>query len=206
MKTPTKFVNQLSEKQRQDLYQLMKTATEPVRRRAHAILLSARGYSVDQSADIYEVDRDTVSIWLNNWEDQGGAGLQDQAGCGRKPILDEQEQRAAIKIVEQDPRSSKHALSKIEAKTGKKISTDTRTNILKKGGKSWKRLRRSSRPKRNETEFRAAPRELAGFRAQAAAGEIDLYYFDGAGFTRSPCVPYAWQTIGEARGNPGGDQ
>ena len=62
MKTPTKFVNQLSEKQRVELYQLMKTANEQVRRRTHAILLSARGYSIDQIADIYEVDRDTVSI------------------------------------------------------------------------------------------------------------------------------------------------
>src|SRR6266851_7218087 len=183
MKTPTKFVNQLSEKQRQELSQLMKTGTEPVRRRAHAILLSARGYSVDQISDIYEVDRDTVSLWLDYWADQGIVGLQDQAGRGRKPILNEQEQRAAIKIVEQDPRSSKHALSKIEAKTGKKISADTLKDILKKGGKTWKRLRRSSRGKRNETEFRAAQQELAGFRAQAVTGEIDLYYFDGAGFT-----------------------
>jgi len=197
MKTPTKFVNELTRKQREELYQLMKTGNEQVRRRAHSTLLSARGYSVDEIADIYEVDRDTVSIWLDNWEDQGIVGLQDQAGRGRKPILNEQEQREAIKIVEKDPRSSKHALAKIEAKTGKKISADTLKEVLKKGGKTWKRLRRSPRGKRNETEFRAAQRELAGFRAQAAAGEIDLYYFDGAGFTLDPCVPYAWQTVGE---------
>lgn len=43
----------------------------------------------------------------------------------------------------------------------------------------------------------AAKAELAGFRAQAAAGKIDFYYFDEAGFTLDPCVPYAWQTVGE---------
>src|SRR5215470_18343808 len=31
----------------------------------------------------------------------------------------------------------------------------------------------------------------------ADAGEIDLYYGDEAGFTLDPCVPYAWQTVGE---------
>jgi transposase len=197
MKTPTKFVNKLSGKQREELYQLMKTGNEQVRRRAHATLLSARGYSVDEIADIYEVDRDTVSIWLDKWDDLGIIGLQDQAGRGRKPILNEQEQKAAIKIVEKDPRSSKRSLSQIEAKTGKRISADTLKRILKQGGKSWKRLRRSSRSKRDEVECRASQKELAGFRVRAQAGEIDLYYFDGAGFTLDPCVPYAWQTIGE---------
>lgn len=144
MKTPTKFVNPLSEKQRQDLYQLMKTGNEPVRRRAHAILLSARGYQVDQIADIYEVDRDTVSRWLDDWEDQGRDGLHDQPGRGRPPILNEKEQKEAIKIVEKDPRSCKRSLLKIEAQTGKSISADTRKRLLKKAGKTWKRLRRRS--------------------------------------------------------------
>ena len=28
-------------------------------------------------------------------------------------------------------------------------------------------------------------------------GECDLWYFDGAGFCLEPCVPYAWQPIGD---------
>ena len=32
--------------------------------RAHAILLSARRYSINQIADIFAVDRETVSSWL----------------------------------------------------------------------------------------------------------------------------------------------
>ena len=30
-----------------------------------------------------------------------------------------------------------------------------------------------------------------------AAGECALWYFDGAGFCLTPCVPYAWQPIGD---------
>lgn len=197
MKTPTNFVNELSEEQRRELRQLMKTSPEHVRKRAHAILLSARGYSVDQIADIYEVDRDTVSIWLDRWKDQGTDGLDDQGGRGRKPILNEKEQQQAIKIVEEDPRSAGRSLAKIEQKTGKKISRDTLKRLLKKGGKTWKRIRQGLRGKRDEADFRAVQVELERFRAQAATGEIDLYYFDAAGFTLDPNVPYAWQTIGE---------
>lgn len=197
MKTPTKFVGELSQKQVEELRELMKTANESVRRRAHAVLLNSRRYSVDQIADIYEVDRDTVSRWLENWENGGSNDLHDGEGRGRKPSLNEKEQKQAIKIVEQDPRSSKRSLGKIEEKTGKKISRSTLKRILKKGRKAWKRLRRSLRGKRNEADFQAVKVELEGFRAEAEAGTIDIYYFDEAGFTLDPCVPYAWQTVGE---------
>lgn len=197
MRTPNKFVNPLTDAQRHELNQLMKTGTEAVRRRAHAVLLSVRGYSVDQIADLYEVDRDTVSRWLDTWEDQGHTGLPDQAGRGRRPILNEKEQKEAIKLVEKDPRSVKRSLLAIEAKTGKAISADTLKRLLKKAGKTWKRLRRRPRGKRDEAEFRAAQQDLAEFRAAAAARELDLYYFDGAGFSLDPCVPYAWQSRGQ---------
>lgn len=197
MKTPTRFIGALNAEQREELHRAMKAGNEQVRRRAHAVLLSARRYSIDQIADIYEVDRDTVMHWLDRWEDQGSAGLDDQAGRGRKPTLNEKEQKQALKIVEQDPRSAQRSLAKIAAKTGKEISRDTLKRLLKKGNKTWKRLRRSLRGQRDEADFRSAQAELAGLRALAAANKIDLYYCDEAGFTLDPCVPYAWQTVGE---------
>jgi hypothetical protein len=98
MKTPTKFIKPLTPKQREELCDLMKTANEPVRKRAHAVLLNSRGYSVDEIADIYEADRDSVSNWLDRWENDGANGLPDKEGRGRKPILNEKEQKQAIKM------------------------------------------------------------------------------------------------------------
>ena len=37
---------------------------------------------------------------------------------------------------------------------------------------------------------------------QVAAGKLRLYYFDGSGFTTTPCVPYGWQKRGETRKLP----
>lgn len=118
MKPPAEFVNELRlvnelrQEQREELRALMKTSNEEVKRRAHAVRLSARGYRSDRIADISE----------GGWE--------------------------------------------------------TRKRPLKKGHKVWKRLRRSTRGKRDEADFQAAKVELAGLRAQAAAGEIDFYYYD----------------------------
>ncbi|MFN7931009.1 MAG: helix-turn-helix domain-containing protein, partial [Blastocatellia bacterium] len=73
MKTPTKYVASLTVEQQAELQALMKNSPEHIRCRAQAILLSARRYSIDQIAHIYEVDRDTVSLWLRAWEQDGGA-------------------------------------------------------------------------------------------------------------------------------------
>jgi transposase len=67
-----------------------KTARQ--RQRAHAVLLSAQGYKLDQLADILRADRDTVSGWLDAWQEQGLDGLVDAPKYGRTPKID-----AAIK-------------------------------------------------------------------------------------------------------------
>ena len=57
------------------------------RMRAHAVLLSARGYSLDQIADIYQQDRDRVSLWLDWWEEIEYDGLADDPKSGRPALL-----------------------------------------------------------------------------------------------------------------------
>ena len=86
MKTPTKFVKPLTTEQREQLNALMKsTAPQRTRMRAHAVLLSERRYSLEQIADIYQVDRDRVSQWLEWWEAEQVAGLDDDPRSGRPP-------------------------------------------------------------------------------------------------------------------------
>jgi transposase len=62
-----------------------------VRHRAHAVLLSSKRYPINEIADIFEVDRDTVSRWLSTWDerrDEGRfEGLSDEARPGRPRTL-----------------------------------------------------------------------------------------------------------------------
>lgn len=60
-----------------------------VRRRARALLLSARGYKMDQLAGLFEVDRDTIGQWMDRWETKGIHGLSDAPRSGRPSILSE---------------------------------------------------------------------------------------------------------------------
>ncbi len=45
--------------------------------------------------------------------------------------------------------------------------------------------------------FEQSQQQLISLIRQSQKGEIDLFYFDESGFTLEPCVPYAWQPIGE---------
>jgi transposase len=167
--------------------------------RAHAILLSERRYSIDQIADIYQVDRDRVSEWVDWWEAFKFEGLDDAPRSGRPPKLTEKEQKHAVKLTLKEPRSLRQGLTAIASTVGKIISRDTLKRILVAEDYRWKRLRRSLRSLRDEAEFRAAHAELVALRAEALepTRQFDLWYFDEAGFTLTPCVPYAWQQVGQ---------
>ena len=51
--------------------------------RAHAILLSRRGFSVSDIASIHGICRQTVATWLHDWEEKGICGLFDEPRSGR---------------------------------------------------------------------------------------------------------------------------
>lgn len=68
--------------------------------RAQAVLLNARGVSLDQLAFLFECDRDTVSGWLDLWQEGGLAALADAARSRRPSKLDTAAQTLVSQAVE----------------------------------------------------------------------------------------------------------
>ncbi len=121
MRTPTKFVQELTDEQKSRLQAIMKSdAPHRKRMRAQAVLLSSRRFSIDQIAAIYEVDRDRVSRWLEWWREAEFDGLADEARTGRPPKLSLEEQAQALEIVREEPRSTRRAVSEIARRLKKK--------------------------------------------------------------------------------------
>lgn len=188
----------LTETDREQLTALFKYHhSYSVRRRAHSILLSTDGFTIDEIACIYQVHRDTVRTTFDRWETKGLDGLFDGPKSGRPPKLSSDEADEVVKLLKEDPRSIKKALTNTKEKTGKTISEWTVKRIAKHAGLRWKRMRKSHKSKRDETLFRQAQAEIEVLKAQSEAGEIDLVYFDESGFSLIPVVPYAWQPIGK---------
>ena len=84
-----KFVPALTDADRAALEQVHRGGMgHRPRQRAQAVLLSARGYTLEQLADLFQTRRDTVSGWLDAWQERGPAGLQDAPKAGRTPKID----------------------------------------------------------------------------------------------------------------------
>ncbi|MDQ3323309.1 MAG: helix-turn-helix domain-containing protein [Acidobacteriota bacterium] len=103
-----------------------------VRHRSHAILLSHQGSTREEIARICRVQRDTVSLWINAWQECGCKGLEDNKRSGRPPILTVEEQAKAIEIALRNPKFPHRQLSEISQEMGKEISRLTLKDLLKK--------------------------------------------------------------------------
>ncbi|MDX1921200.1 MAG: helix-turn-helix domain-containing protein [Candidatus Caenarcaniphilales bacterium] len=130
---PTKFITTLSAEEHSRLIKNHQTSNNfRVRNRSHAILLSLEKFSIAEIAKICRVDRDTVSGWLDNWNEKKFKGLEDEEKTGRPVTLSLAEQEKAIEIGLKNPRFPHRQLNEIKAVTGKEISAWTLKNLLKK--------------------------------------------------------------------------
>jgi transposase len=80
-------VGPLTDEQRRGLLVLRRRAVGRISMRAQMVLLSARGYSVPQIAEIFEVGEDVVRTWLHRFQQDGPDGLADRPRPGR-PLTD----------------------------------------------------------------------------------------------------------------------
>lgn len=84
-----KFISALTEADQRGLEDLHRDGkTHRQRQRAQAVLLSSKGFTLEQLADIFSVDRDTVSGWLDAWQQKGLSGLADAPKPGRRRKID----------------------------------------------------------------------------------------------------------------------
>jgi transposase len=193
-----KYVNRLSEAEQRTLLDASRYAPWPrFRQRAHAVLLSGKCYSLTQLADIFAVDRDTVSGWLKAWEQHGLLGLRDQEHAGRPRKGSEEDREWLCETIKEAPHQLRVLCERFGERTACAVSRDTLRRWLKEKGLRWKRCRRSLKAQRDAAAFLEGQRVLEAFHAHEAAGELDVFYLDESGFSSRSCVPYAWQFKGE---------
>jgi transposase len=194
----TKFVSDLTSEEITELFELKVNGhNDRVRTRAHAIILSAKGYEINEIADIFLVKRDTVSSWIDNWQKNGIEGLYDKPRKGTTPKINEGDLEKIKEIIEETPNSPKKILAKIQKQLKKTISASTLRRIIKKIRKRWKRVRGSLKNKRQQEEYDKAQQEIIELKKSENEGVLDIVYFDESGFSLSPSIPYAYQNIGE---------
>jgi transposase len=168
-----------------------------VRIRAQAILLLFADHrSFDDVASFCRVHANTVRNWSKRWIDCGIDGLYYIPGRGVKPIFSKTEQDFIVGYVEDDPRSLRRVAQIVGEVTGKQAGVETFRRILKSRGKSWKRQRKVPKGEPEQEAYEKGKADVEQLQKLANDGEFTLYYFDVAGFSLVPEVPYAWQDLG----------
>ena len=131
-----------------------------VRNRAHSIMLSENGFSMNEIASIFQLHRHSVSSWIDRWESSGVDGLFDRHRDGRPTKLTKKEKEIAKKLIEKHPQSINKVKEELAEKTGKTVSNWTLKRLAKASNLKWKRVRKSLKTKRNENDFKQAKKEI----------------------------------------------
>ena len=198
MRKPYKYISDVSDEDIEFLEKLMKSKSPfRIRRKAHVILMSFRKFCIDKIAEAYELKRDTVSKYIDDWKKYGRDGLADRKKSGRPPKLNASGIETAKKIIGKSPQSPRKIIAEISRKTGITVSLQTLRRIVKKLDMRWKRVRKSVKNKRNEQDFRESETEIRNMIMQHKSGKIDLFFYDETGFSTGSHVPYAYQPVGK---------
>jgi transposase len=196
--TTMKFVAPLSDPEIQTLTDMHRFhPSRRARMRAHGLLLSHQGFSLRRIADVYQVSRYAVAEWIERWQSAGLVGLYDHPRAGRPLRLTADEQHKVEQYLQDHPKDLKHVVHVLEQETNKRVSTKTIKRLIKKNRYVWKRLRKTPAKSPDPAKYQRAQARIAALQARARAGECALWYFDASGFCLEPCIPYAWQPIGQ---------
>lgn len=199
-------VGQLATAQRHELERLRRRAVGRVSQRAHMVLLSGRGYTVQQIAEVFDCGEDVVRLWLHRYTERGAAGLEDLPRSGRPP-----KDRLAPRIVDaqmsQSPPCSGHVqacwtvglLTAFLAARFRLVLSPSRVRqLLHQVGWRWARPRlapATHAPRGQRKDDPAAALKLALIAkalAQAAAGAATVLYLDECELALLPVVRAMW--------------
>ena len=102
-----------------------------VRQRAHCILLSYQRTTVTELARIFSKTERTIYTWLNLWKACHFVGLYDRKGRGRKPKLDDDQQRQVKEWAKEYPKNLKKIAALVREEYGICVSHRTLKRILR---------------------------------------------------------------------------
>ena len=195
-------VGPLSAAQRRGLEGLRRRAVGRVSQRAHMVLLSGRGFTVQEIARVFDCGEDVVRQWLHRYRERGEGGLEDAPRPGRPP-----KDRLAPHIIDaqmgQPPSCSGHVqagwtVGLLAAFLGQRfrlrLSPSRVRHYLHAAGWRWARPRlapATHAPARQRKTDPAAALKL-GLIARALASAATILYLDECELQLLPVVRAMW--------------
>jgi transposase len=83
--------------------QALRDGAHRVATRLHAIVLNMEGKTAPEIASILNVHRSKVSIWLENWQQEGMDGILEGHRSGRRPRISKSQRKQLADILDRGP-------------------------------------------------------------------------------------------------------
>jgi transposase len=135
MSRKKRFIEKLTAAQNRSLERGYRTGKSHFyRRKCHCILLSNKGKTVQELANLYGVKTRTVYSWFDLWESEGIKGLALKPGRGRKPKLnvsDEIQVKTVKVLIENEPKNLNRVVGQIKSQLDIDLSKKTLKRFLK---------------------------------------------------------------------------
>lgn len=166
------------------------------------IVLSARGFTAQQIAEIQGVADVTVYKWLDRFDEGGPEGLYDREREGRPPKIDEEVEQEIKRVIGTPPPEEGYNASRwtaprlarhLEDKLGVEVHPETVRRALRRLEFTWKRPRRKLPPDPNYAEHAQALIEAVA----TAGAETTVLFEDETEFRRFPPLRRMWMPVGE---------
>jgi len=193
----------LTGEQRRELERVSRQAVGRVALRAHMVLLSGRGYSVPQIAQIHDCGQDVVRTWLHRYQREGVAGLQDEPKSGR-PLKDPLARHIVDAQASQSPECSGHVQTCwtvallavfLAVRFRLVLSGSSVRRYLKVMGWRWARPRlapASALRRKRDPDTDAKRAAIAHALVQVAQGAAHLLYLDECDLHLLPVIRKMW--------------
>lgn len=160
---PHRFVRSLTKVEERRIEELHRRGrNRRVRRRAQAIRLSAKGYTVQEIAEIIGCIVQSVHNWLNAFEEDGCKALEDRSRSGRPAIVTPDYRARLVEVVKTDPQEFAYPFTvwsvvRLRAHMAREMHvllSDTHIRrVMKEEGLVFKRPKHSLREKRDSDAF-----------------------------------------------------
>jgi len=199
-----RYVRDLTDNERDELARMLQQEVGRVALRAQLILLSSRGYSVQQIKAMQNITNITVYKWLDRFEAEGTTGLYDEDRSGRPPKMDERAMQVLAEAVKQSPTALGYNFttwtlpllaSHLKQEIGVDVSTETVRQALDELDYCWGRPRWAA-PAADEAQQQAVQTEIDAALA-ALSGDDQLFYIDETEFKRLPVLRGMWMRCGQ---------
>lgn len=199
-------VRKPTDQERDQLKRMKRQEVGRVAMRAHMVLLSDRGYSPSEVADLHDVSHPTVYKWIDRFDEEGPEGLRDRKREGRPRALGEEAREEIERLLEGDPTKEGQNATRwtapriaehLERELGIDVHEDTVRDALKQMEYSWTRPRRKLPPTDPEA-YRERLETIVEAVAEAGP-EASVLVEDETQVKRFPPLRRQWQPVGEQR-------